>query len=234
MENILIISFCTILIILLSFVFKLNIKKIKKIGEDKELDNLVEKFPDNVEVCKSILKMLGNRSTKIKVTDNNEKISSFYFVLTDTILIANIKKTYTRIQTIAHECIHSVQDKTLLFFNYIFSNIYLIYFYTILILIILRKINNVNIYLFILSILSLVYCLVRNFLETDAMTKAKYLAKEYLEENNITDKANIDRLINKYDELNKMGIKSVNYILFAKCMIRIIISYISVMIVTIF
>ena len=35
--------------------------------------------------------------------------------------IANINKTCTRIQTIAHECVHSIQNRKLLMFNFIFS-----------------------------------------------------------------------------------------------------------------
>ena len=41
----------------------------------------------------------------------------------------------------------------------------------------------------------MVYYMVRAFLENDAMIKAKYLAKEYIEEKNISTKEEIDQFI---------------------------------------
>ena len=38
-------------------------------------------------------------------------MASLYIVATNTILISNIKDTFTRVQTIAHECLHSIQNK---------------------------------------------------------------------------------------------------------------------------
>ena len=69
----------------------------------------------------------------------------------------------------------------------------------------------------------MVYLLIRNFLETDAMTKAKYLAKEYMEENKLTSKGNIDIIIKEYDKLNDLGIKATCYSLISKEIIKIII-----------
>ena len=53
-----------------------------------------------------------------------------------------MKNNYARIQTIAHECLHSCQDRTLLMFNFIFSNINMIYFFVISILTLFKIINN--------------------------------------------------------------------------------------------
>ena len=40
----------------------------------------------------------------------------------------------------------------------------------------------------------------------DAMTKSKYTAKEYMESKNILTKEEITKIIEKYDEINKLGI----------------------------
>ena len=164
-----------ILSILLGFNIK-NIKLIKQIGESKDLNNITDKFPENEKICADILKMVKNENVKIKVGNDGAQ-ASLYIVATNSILIGNIKNTFTRIQTIAHECIHSIQDKRLLWFNFIFSNIYLIYFFIITILAIFNKLSQVNIFAIILIMMSFLLYFVRSFIETDAMTKARFLAK---------------------------------------------------------
>lgn len=47
----------------------------------------------------------------------------------------------------------------------------------------------------IFLILSMIYYAVRVFLENDAMIKARYLAKEYLEEKKISSKEEIEKLV---------------------------------------
>ena len=58
----------------------------------------------------------------------------------------------------------------------------MIYFITITILAAFRTLTNELLYLNIFLLLSMVYYMVRIFLENDAMIKAKYLAKEYMQE----------------------------------------------------
>ena len=110
-----------LLTIILRFIFSYNVKALKKIGEDEELDRIASKYPNNIEICKSYLKRLNNEDVTIE--ENQQSEASLYIAITNKISIANIQKTYTRIQTIAHECIHSIQDKKLLLFNFVFSNI---------------------------------------------------------------------------------------------------------------
>ena len=69
----------------------------------------------------------------------------------------------------------------------------------------------------------MVYYMTRVFLENDAMIKAKYLAKEYLKEKNISTKEEIDQLIDGYTRLNNEGIKAVNYQLFIEILAKVII-----------
>ena len=85
-----------------------------------------------MEICKEILKKMENEKTQIE--ENIESDSTLYIALQDKIYLGNMHGSFTRIQTIAHECLHSVQDKKLLYFNFIYTNIYLIYFITITIL----------------------------------------------------------------------------------------------------
>jgi len=221
MEFIIISIISLVAIIVLKYIFEYNMKKIKQIGEDQKLDEISKKYPNNIEMCKEYLKKLNNENVKIE--ENTESEASLYIAITNKILIANIKNTYTRIQTIAHECLHSVQERKLLLFNFIFSNIYLIYFLTINILAIFKILPNKMMFLSIFLILSLVYYLVRIFLENDAMIKARYLAKEYIEEKKISDKEEIDKLVLGFDKINNIGIKCINYNFFMQIMIKVLI-----------
>lgn len=216
-----IIFICVVFLIIVGFVLEINIKKVKKIAENKELDELTNSFPENIEICRSILDKLGNSDVQIK--EEKESKTSLYIVVNNTISIANIRDSYTRIQTIAHECIHSMQSKKTLWFNFIYTNIYGLYFIIIIILTLLKIIITPLVYLCVLIIMGFVHYAIRSMLETDAMIKAKFLAKEYLQENNICSKLDIDKIVAEYDKLNDVGIKLVNYSIFAKNILKIII-----------
>ena len=55
------------------------------------------------------------------------------------------------------------------------------------------------------------------------MQKAKFLAKEYIEENNICTLEEKKRLIQEYEAVNEIGIPFINYITIQNNLIRIII-----------
>ena len=78
-------------------------------------------------------------------------------------------------------------------------------------------------FLNILFLFSLVYYMVRMYLENDAMIKARYLAKEYMEEKQISTKEEIEKIVDGFDKINKMGIKSINYNMYLSIIIRILI-----------
>ena len=222
MELIIIAIIALVLIIVLGYMFEYNMKRIKRlVDEDKDLDEISKKYPSNIELCRWYLKRLKNESVKIEEDKNSE--SSLYIAISNKILIANISKSYTRIQTIAHECLHSVQDKKLLIFNFVFSNIYLLYFTVICILAILQVLPSELMFLNIFLILSLVYYMVRIYLENDAMIKAKYLAKEYLEEEKISSEDEVEKLVKGFDKINNIGIKVTNYKFFLNIMIKLLI-----------
>lgn len=219
--ELIIITISIISIIALGYVFGYNLKKIKHIGDDKELDELAKKYPKNIEMCKWYLKRLKNE--KVKIEENEEQTASLYIAVTDKISIANISDTYTRIQTIAHECLHSIQDRKILMFNFIFSNIYLIYFLAVCILAVFKLLPFKMMFLAIFLILSLIYYMVRIYLENDAMIKARYLAKEYMEEVKISTKEEIAKIIAGFDKINNVGIKCINYNFFLNIMIKVLI-----------
>ena len=191
----------------------INIKKLNKIAIDKELNKISEKYPDNMEICKEILKKMENEKTQIE--ENIESDSTLYIALQDKIYLGNMHGSFTRIQTIAHECLHSIQDRKVLIFNFIFSNIYILYF------IIIKKLPNELVFSNILLIISMLYYAIRMFLENDAMTKSEYLAKEYLKEKKILDEEEVKKIGKRLEELNKGAIIATNSSLFIKIMLKV-------------
>lgn len=221
MQYIILIAILVVVLILLAIVTSFNLKKIKALGNDKVLDEMVRRFPSNLQICQYILNKLGNNHTKIK--EEKESKTSLYLVMNDTISIANINDTYTRVQTIAHECLHSMQDKKMLWFNFIYSNIYILAYVIILALTLFGVIKSGMFWFSILLIMATVFYFVRSMLETDAMLKARFLAKEYMEENKLTSQGNIEIIVKEYDKLNELGVKATCFSLLSNQLIKIII-----------
>lgn len=225
LELFIILFILIVIIILLYFIFEINISKLKKAGDNKKSDEITALFPNNMDICKSILDILDNKTVKIK--EDNENKTSLYIAITNTILIGNIKNNYTRIQTIAHECLHSIQNKKMLLFNFIYSNIYILYFIISIILTICGVYKNYILQICILIFMGFIYYTIRSYLETDAMTKAKFIAKDYMEEyinqNQICKREEIDSVIKQYDTINKIGIPATNYMLFFNTIIKVVI-----------
>lgn len=206
----LIISFlCIILIALLFWVFSVNIKKLKEMSNIKELDRIGDKYPSNIDICKEYLEILNNKNVNIEQNDGSD--ATVYIAISNKILIGNLRNSYTRIQTIAHECLHSIQNKKLLIFNFIFSNIYLLYFLIIMVLTIFGNLQNQMAYVATLAVMGIVYLTVRLYLESDAMIKARYLAKEYMNKKKISSEGEIQEMIKQYDVVTDLGVKCVYY-----------------------
>ena len=199
---------------------KINVKEIEKIALDENLNKITEKYPDNTQICKDILKKLKNENVKIEEDINSN--STLYIAIQNKISIGNTHNSFTRIQTMAHECLHSVQDRKMLIFNFIYSNIYILYYLVTLILLILKKLPNEMLFLNIFLILSFIYYVVRIFLENDAMIKAEYLKKEYMEEKNISTKEEINLVVEGLKTINDKCIKGTNGSMFIKIMIKVI------------
>ena len=219
--ELIIIIIAIIAIITIYFMMKTNAKELKEIALDQELNSIAEKFPDNTEICKAILKKIGNETTKIEEDKKSE--ATLYIAIQDKISIGNTHESITRRQTMAHECLHSIQDRKMLMFNFIYSNIYLIYFVITCVLVIVKKIENIMLYSNIFLILSFIYYVVRVFLENDAMIKAQYIAREYMEEQAIVTEEEINKVFNGFKKLNKGLIKGTNCNLFIGVMIKLVI-----------
>ena len=123
-----------VVLLVLAKVYDINMRKLKQFVEyeEKKFNKLIEGYPSNIEICKYILNKLNNSTVKIE--EDKEAKTSMYIALSDKIIIADVKNSYTRIQTIAHECLHSVQKRKMQVFNFIYSNIYLLYFVIVTIL----------------------------------------------------------------------------------------------------
>ena len=208
-------------IVVLAYVFDYSRKELKHIGKNEELDALAKIYPSNQEMCQEFLKKLENEGVQIE--ENQGAEASLYIAITNKILIGNIQKSYTRIQTIAHECLHSIQSIKLLLFNFVFSNLYLIYFLIICGMMIFKVLPNKIMFLAIFLILSMIYYMVRVFLENDAMIKARYLAKEYMEEKKLSSPEEIKKLVAGFDKINDVGIKCINYLFFMQIMVKVLI-----------
>lgn len=235
MYLIIIIMFLVFLLILkLGLNIKIkDIKKLKQLSQDKALNKITNVFPKNKEICEEILEKLNNKDVEIDELDENSKSqTSLYLVMQNKIIIANIKDNFARIQTIAHESIHSIQNKNILKFNFIFSNLSNLYFLIICILASLNLFSEQVLYCLLISLILVqsISFMVRSHLETDAMTRAEYIAKDYIKEKNLLKKEDEEKIINTYKEINNIGIKLYNYILISKKVLSIIIFLVLIMI----
>lgn len=223
MDYIIIMLFLIIMVVIIAIVYEVNLNKLKQfaISEESKYNEIADKYPSNIEICEIMLNKLKN--DKVKVEEDKNAKTSLYIAITDKILIADVKNSYTRIQTIAHECLHSIQNQKILLFNFIYSNIYLLYFFIVTILALFNKLQNGMLFLSIMLILSYTYYFIRSYLENDAMIKAKFLAKEYMEEIKISSKEEIDSIVDSFDKLNNIGIKITNFQLMFETIIKVII-----------
>jgi len=219
--ELIIIIVAVIAIIIVNSMMKINKNELEKIALDPKLNEITRKYPKNIEICKYILQKLENKVTLIEEDVNSE--ATLYIAIQDKISIGNTHESFTRIQTMAHECLHSVQDKKMLIFNFIYSNIYFIYFIITSLLVVLKKLPNEMMFSNILLILSFIYYVIRIFLENDAMIKAEYVAKEYIEEQNISSEEEVKMICTGFKKINNGCIKGTNCSLFVKIMIKVVI-----------
>ena len=210
----------SLLILIVGLNIKLkDLKELKKTNASKENLKLIGDVPDNIEICKEILKKFNN--SKVIIENKTDEKSIYYIAISNKIIIGNVSDSFSRIQTVIHECIHSIQDRRVLIANYVLSSISNIYF---LILIITAIINRISLKLFMsFFILQFICYVIRSFLENDAMIRAEYETEKYLKEK---DSRNEKEIIEKYKNMNKIGIKLYNFVLYAKIIIKCIILYV--------
>ena len=171
-------------------------------------------------MCKDILKELDCKDVKVNVAP--EYNSCLYTIFNNTITIGKFKEEYMKPQTIAHECIHASQNKITLWANFIFTNIYLLFWIVISVLALLNKLPNTSVFIIAFIFASLIQYII-NSLENEAMLKAKFIAKEYIEENKTLNKEEEQLLLNEYDRVNKLGIPFMNYYQISMNIIKIMI-----------
>ena len=203
-----------------------DVKRLKQLSQDNALNKITNVFPKNKEICEEILEKLNNKDVEIEeLGEDSKSQTSLYLVMKNKIIIANIKDNFARIQTIAHECIHSIQNKKILKFNFIFSNISNLYFLIICILALLNLFSEQVLYCLLISLILIqsISFMVRSHLETDAMTRAEYVAGDYINEKNLLNKDDEEKIINTYKEINNIGIKLYNYILISKKVLGVIV-----------
>lgn len=222
LELIIFIIISIVALVILKFILGINIKKVRDIAEQKDLDDLTKDLPNTETIAKQLLKKLNNTSVKVKKSTDEKTQTSLYLIVNNTILLGNMENKYARIQTIAHECLHSIQNKKMLWFNFIYSNIYILYFYISIAFALLKVFDSPTIQLLIMLLLGFIQYVVRSYLENDAMTKSFYLAKEYLEETNLS-KQTIEIILEAYNEINKQAIPITNYQLFMQIIKRCVI-----------
>lgn len=223
MNELIIIVICLFAIVLLKIGLNIKFKDIKELNnrKNKELIKISKKFPSDEEICREILNKKGKKDVNIKI--NKEYDSCLYTIYGNTITIGEFKEEYIKIQTIAHECMHAYQEKTILWFNFIISNIYNIYFFVICILAILKITSSSNIFTYVFFMLAIIKIVIRIYLENEAMIKAKYVAKEYIEENKVLNSSEENKLLEEYDYINKIGIPFYIYTIISNEFIKIII-----------
>lgn len=204
MENIIIVVVLILSIFILKVIFKISLREAKELQENKTLEKITDKFPENREIAKEILNTLGNNTVKIEEAKDTK--TSLYIAITNKIVIADLKNNYARIQTIAHECAHSIQNKRILISNFIISNISIIYYLSILILSMCNIINNFMLHIALLLLIGLIKLIIRIYLETEAMTKSQYIAEKYIASKELCTLKEQKELLQEYDKINKIGI----------------------------
>lgn len=214
-----------ITLILLKIFLNVDFKKLKKLNieSNDELSSITDKLSkiNEEKMCEDILKKLDCKDVKVNVAP--EYNSCLYTIFNNTITIGKFKEEYMKLQTIAHECIHASQNKITLWANFIFTNIYLLFWIIVSVFAILNKLPNTNIFIIAFIFLSIIQYIIRYSLENEAMIRAKFIAKEYIEENKVLNKAEEQLLLNEYDRVNKLGIPFMNYYQISMNIIKIMV-----------
>ena len=224
MFEIIVIIIGVITLILLKFFLTISFKKMKELDltASEEVKEIANRFPKDEQICRDILKKLNHTGKEVKIKEEPQYTSCLYTVFNNTITIGKFQQDYMKIQTLAHECIHACQSKRTLWSNFIITNLYLLYFITILILTFLNKIPDTTVQLFILFAFGMIQYIVRFSLENEAMIRARYVAKEYIEENKLLTKQEEFKLLEAYDKVNEIGIPFMNYDLISMNILKLI------------
>ena len=64
MEPMFVIASILATIVLLKYAFKIDFKKAQRLNENKELEKITDRFPENKEIAEEMLEMLDNKGVK--------------------------------------------------------------------------------------------------------------------------------------------------------------------------
>lgn len=164
---------------------------VKGKNEKYDIEQIISKLSDNSTITKQVLEKLNNKTTKM-ICDEYIK-GNYYVFLNDTIYLSS-KNTnkYNRLTVICHECIHSMQNKTIQWINFIFSNLEIIIFVIFSILKLLNIFGNILPFIYLGFVI--VSILPRFILEIHASLKSIRYTEEYVSENVGDEEA---RFVNK-------------------------------------
>lgn len=204
-----------------------DLKNVKNIGNNDEMNSIVRKFPNSKNICENFLKILGNNNCKIEIEKEEKNQTCLYIALKNKILLGNLDNNPMRIQTIAHECVHASQNRRMLLFNFAISNFNIVYFIIIFALSIFKVVNMEMVYILITTgiLLEFVHFAVLAFLEIDAMTRAEYETYLYVKNSNFIDENEENILLEFYKRSNKIGIKLYIFMLGIKAIIKPMLYY---------
>ncbi|MBQ9267474.1 MAG: hypothetical protein IJ217_04265 [Clostridia bacterium] len=195
-----------LLVVVMLALYLLNAKLLKetqRLASDEELDKVTESLPDNEEICTEIQKDLGS---KCKIELDDKAKSSAYIFFLNKIILSNTessKKNYSRVLFIAHECVHSVQDRLTHQMNFGLANIKNLYDIILLVLLLLRKGSLELIMIsFLISFVSFYY---RMILEADAVYRSVMVSRKYLK------KRDLEYIADKYEEIVPKTIQSMYF-----------------------
>lgn len=177
----------------------------KNVNNDEVLynDNISLKLKElgtNEVIATDILNYIGNKKTKVETNEDPKVKASFYNGNTNKIVIKNTcdLEDYSRVVHIAHECIHSIQDKKLIKTQFILSNIQILYFLGIFIYFFYNKNMELRLWLLLVQVFIFIATFfIKVTLESDASYRGPQLAFEYLEE-----KVGSDEIENIKKEVN--------------------------------
>jgi len=174
---------CTILCIGLLFYICYTKSSIVEVIHNEEISPILKEIGDNEVIAKEILSNLNNTHTSVEKNKDDKIKASFYNCNVDKILIKDTKdlEDLSRVVHIAHECVHSIQDKKIQKMHFIISNIQILYFLAIFIYFFYNK--NVEVRFTLLLIQIFIFFstfFVKVVLESDATYRAVLVSLEYL------------------------------------------------------
>lgn len=166
------------------------------------VDDIYEKYT-NKDIIEKLLKITKNETTKIVIYEDIK--GNYYTFFNNTIYIGkgiqNIKYKFedkvNSLIVMAHEVIHSTQNKKIHILNFVFSNIY--FLCVALSFIISLFFNNVDSSIFIIiCFISLFFSLFfRQYLELDAIINSEKLFLKFLDNESVNLKENEKKIVNK-------------------------------------